>query len=92
MIRTLSRRMSSVTSTTNLKTYTDKNDGSKIINQYKIIKTLGKGSFSSVLLCSQVENDKLYALKRMNKQELKRKRVGKDRTAYDCIIEEMKVL
>ena len=84
--------MSSVTSTINLKTYTAKNDWSKIINQYKIIKTLSKGSFSSVLLCFHEENKKLYALKCMNKQELNRKRVGKDQTDYDRIIVEMKVL
>ena len=45
----LSRRMSSVISTTNVRTFKSKQG--KMINQYKIVKTLGHGSFAKVLLC-----------------------------------------
>jgi hypothetical protein len=44
------KRESTVVSTTNLKKF--KIEGNKMINQYSVEKTLGKGSFATVLLCS----------------------------------------
>jgi serine/threonine protein kinase len=80
-----------VLSTSTLKTFKD-DDGSKRINNYKIIRVLGKGSFASVILCQNVDDYNYFALKRMNKESLKRKQMSKGRTAYDCVIEETKVL
>ena len=63
-----------------------------MINQYKVIKTLGKGAFATVRLCNDISTDMSYALKEMSKSELKKKIQGKGRTAYDCVLEELKVL
>lgn len=61
------------------------------INDYHVIRTLGKGSFAKVLLC-QRPNGQLFALKQMSKRDLKRKMLGPGRTAYDAVLEELKVL
>ena len=66
--------------------------GGKMINQYKILRTLGKGAFATVLLCSDVSKDNLFAIKQMSKSTLKRKNQGVNKTAYDCVVEELKVL
>ena len=41
----------------------DESDGTKMINEYKILKPLGEGSFGVVSLVLNVENGKQYALK-----------------------------
>ena len=57
-----------------------------------IIKTLGKGSFATVLLCKDTQTHELFAIKKMNKKALKSKKAGKGKSAYDCVIEELKLL
>lgn len=63
-----------------------------MINQYKIIKTLGKGAFGLVLLCLSNDTKDYYAIKKMNKALLKKKPISKGRNAYDCVIGEMQVM
>ena len=48
----------------------------KMINQYKVLSTLGKGSFAEVCLCYDTNTGEKYAVKKMNKRELKSKRVN----------------
>ena len=74
------RRESQVLSTANVKAFKNKKDGSKMINHYKIIRTLGKGGYATVKLCEDTtsKDSGLYAMKQMNKKELKKKMVGKD--------------
>mgnify|MGYP002633658133 CR=1 FL=1 len=86
------RRESQVLSTTNLRAFKSKTDGSKMINHYKIIKTLGKGGYATVKLCEDSNTNDFYAMKQMNKKELKKKMVGKEQNAYMYVIEELKVL
>ena len=63
-----------------------------MINQYSVEKTLGKGSFATVLLCSDSVTGTKYAIKQMNKKTLSRKKCGPGMNALDCVIEELKVL
>lgn len=82
----LRRRTSSVFSTSKIKF------GKKKINQYVIEKVLGKGSFATVYLGVDKNTKIKYALKEMNKKLLKKKKVGLNKNAYDCILEELKIL
>jgi hypothetical protein len=51
-------------------------DGTKYINQYQIIKELGKGSFGKVKLIKHTETGEQFGLKIFNKNILKKKRMG----------------
>eukprot|EP00033_Pygsuia_biforma_P003431 GCRY01003760.1.p1 GENE.GCRY01003760.1~~GCRY01003760.1.p1 ORF type:complete len:511 (-),score=86.69 GCRY01003760.1:69-1601(-) len=42
-------------------------EGFKQLNQYQILKSLGKGTYGKVKLCKNVSNNQLYALKVFNK-------------------------
>ena len=65
---------------------------SKIVNNYKIIKKLGQGAFAKVRLVKDKRNGELFAMKQMCKLTLKQKRFGTNKTAYDAVMEELKVL
>ena len=58
-------RGSSVISTSNLQR------SKKMINQYEVIKTLGKGAFADVKLCIDTKTQEKYAVKLMSKKFLK---------------------
>lgn len=71
----------------------DKKDkDKKKINQYLLEKKLGEGSFAAVYLCTDSNTGTKYAIKQMNKRLLMSKSFGKGKSAYDCVIEELKVL
>lgn len=57
-----------------------------------IIKTLGEGSFGKVKLCIDTKTNQAYAVKIMNKKLLKSKSMTKGKTAYDFIVQELKIL
>jgi serine/threonine protein kinase len=50
--------------------------GATFVNQYIIIKTLGHGTFGRVKLGLNSRDDCLYALKLVNKRQLRRFKVG----------------
>mmetsp|Transcript_25799 Transcript_25799/g.50401 ORF Transcript_25799/g.50401 Transcript_25799/m.50401 type:complete len:438 (-) Transcript_25799:97-1410(-) len=54
----------------------DEETGIKTVNQFEIVKPLGKGAFGKVKLCKDTRDGKLYALKIMDKNVLKKKRQG----------------
>jgi len=60
-----------------------------MINQYIVEKVLGKGSFATVKLCKDSKSGIQYAIKIMNKKELKKKSAGNGKNAYDCVLEEL---
>lgn len=63
------------------------------INQYIVEKTLGKGSFAKVKLVTDSTTGNKFAIKVMNKNALKNKKSGtQGKNAYDCVLEELKVL
>jgi serine/threonine-protein kinase ULK/ATG1 len=84
------RRTSSAMSTNKLKS--SRSGGKKVINQYVIENELGKGSFATVHLGYDKDTKTKYAIKEMNKALLMKKRIGKDKNAYDCVIAELEVL
>jgi serine/threonine protein kinase len=63
-----------------------------MINQYVIEKELGRGSFAKVHLGFDKETNNKYAIKEMNKAVLMNKRLSKNKNAFDCVLEELKVL
>jgi len=48
-----------------------------MINQYEVIKTLGKGSFADVKLCIDTKTKEKYAVKLMSKKILNAMKVNK---------------
>ena len=63
----------------------------KFINDYKVIRKLGEGAFAKVRLV-QDQDCKLFAMKQMNKAILKSRRVSWKKSAYDLVLEELRVL
>lgn len=91
--RQATKRTKAVLSTNKLKLTKDKKDGGKKkVNQYTLDKKLGEGSFAVVYLCTDSKTKAQYAIKQMNKTKLMMKSFGKGKNAYDCVIEELKVL
>ena len=78
-------------SSTNIVKLKSKTQGT-MINNYIIEKNLGEGSIAQVKLCRDKNTDLQYALKLMNKKELKKKINPNGRSAYECVLEEIKVL
>jgi serine/threonine protein kinase len=61
---------------------TRQRDGKKKINQYILIKDLGRGSFGKVKLAlDTLQQNKPFAMKMLSKRRLSRVFVGKGRTA-----------
>ena len=50
-------------------------NGKQFVNNFEILKTLGKGSFAKVKLARDVNTNQYYAIKVMNKSLLKKKRI-----------------
>lgn len=67
--------------------------GNKKINQYIVIKTIGKGSFGKVkLVLNTEENNKPYAMKVLSKRKLTRIFKGKNRTAMNDVMQEIAIM
>jgi serine/threonine protein kinase len=47
--------------------------GDKLVNNFRILKELGKGSYADVYLCEDVESTEKYAMKIMARPEKKYK-------------------
>ena len=70
-----------------------KSKRTETINDYRLVKKLGEGSFAKVKLCVQESTGNQYAMKKMNKKDLRRRRFGtSQRTAYDSAMDELSVL
>lgn len=68
-----------------------KTDDAKYINQYEVIRDLGKGSFGKVKLVKHRETGELFALKVLNKSVLKKKRMG-SRSMMQDVEDEIRVM
>eukprot|EP00291_Cryptomonas_curvata_P002657 CAMPEP_0172185954 /NCGR_PEP_ID=MMETSP1050-20130122/20461_1 /TAXON_ID=233186 /ORGANISM="Cryptomonas curvata, Strain CCAP979/52" /LENGTH=283 /DNA_ID=CAMNT_0012860007 /DNA_START=44 /DNA_END=892 /DNA_ORIENTATION=+ len=68
-----------------------KSEDSKFINDYEVIKDLGKGSYGKVKLVRHKETHELFAMKVMNKNVLKKKRIG-NRNLLQDVEHEIKVM
>eukprot|EP01095_Lingulamoeba_sp_RSL-Kostka_P002280 TRINITY_DN1312_c3_g1_i3.p1 TRINITY_DN1312_c3_g1~~TRINITY_DN1312_c3_g1_i3.p1 ORF type:complete len:558 (-),score=155.78 TRINITY_DN1312_c3_g1_i3:65-1738(-) len=62
-------------------------DGNKVINNYIIIKTLGKGSYAKVKLCINSKDNEFYAIKILDKSKLGRRRLGNPCPLQDVVRE-----
>lgn len=66
-------------------------DGNKSVNEYLLIKTIGKGSFAKVKLCLNTKDNELYAMKVCHKAMLAKRRRGLG-NALDHIWREVDIL
>lgn len=69
----MSIRTDSVISTSTLNVRKAKSVKSQMINQYRVVKTLGKGAFATVKLCIDTKTQCSYAINQMSKKFLKKK-------------------
>mmetsp|Transcript_42121 Transcript_42121/g.86060 ORF Transcript_42121/g.86060 Transcript_42121/m.86060 type:complete len:326 (+) Transcript_42121:474-1451(+) len=69
-----------------------KEEGVKYVNQYEIVKDLGKGSFGKVKLVKHTETGELFAMKVFNKHVLRKKRMGSSRNLLQDVELEIKVM
>jgi len=64
-----------------------------IVNDYILLYTLGTGSYGEVRLCKNRKTDKLYAIKIISKEFLKKKKSGKtDETYFEDIKREIAIM
>lgn len=70
--------------------------GNTFVNQYLIIKDLGRGSFGKVKLCLNVDDNCLYALKVVSKKQMRRRLLagkrGRTNTADEDLLREISVM
>lgn len=92
MRRKPSRRTSNVSFANKCLTKKGSKHNKKMVNNYQVLGTLGAGSFAKVMLFLNKETNVRYAAKKMNKAELKKRRYGKSKSAYDAVLEELNVL
>ena len=59
--------------------------GKERINQYQIMQKIGVGAFSEVFVCFDVSDNKVYAMKVMNKARLRRKTINMKANAFDNV-------
>jgi len=69
----------------------------KYIKQYELGRTLGKGSYAKVKMCTDLTNGKVYAIKVFNKSLLKRRRLwdsegNRFKTAFDDVLREIAIM
>lgn len=57
-----------------------------------MMQKIGTGSFSEVFLCFDVQTNKIYAMKVMNKSRLRRKTITKTANAFDNVKTEMAIM
>lgn len=63
------------------------------VGEYRLVKKIGSGSFAKVFKCKHKKTKRLYAIKSMNKRDLQKRKFGNlGRSAYDAILDELKVL
>eukprot|EP01063_Lacrimia_lanifica_P028701 TRINITY_DN4235_c0_g1_i1.p1 TRINITY_DN4235_c0_g1~~TRINITY_DN4235_c0_g1_i1.p1 ORF type:complete len:903 (+),score=348.08 TRINITY_DN4235_c0_g1_i1:108-2816(+) len=73
-------------------------DGNKTINEYAVVKDLGRGAFGKVKMVVHTATEKLYAIKIMNKSVLSKARVGggggalAGKTALDSALTEIAIM
>ncbi|KAJ6242135.1 snf1-activating kinase 1 [Anaeramoeba flamelloides] len=67
-----------------------RDQSTKMINDYQIIGSLGKGSYGKVKKAKR--GNEFYAIKIMNKRLLKKKKKGRRKTAFDNVKREIAIM
>lgn len=62
------------------------------VNQYRLQKFLGQGSYGQVHLCCDTKTGKKYAMKIMDKKKTSWKFISKNKTVFDTILNEIDVM
>eukprot|EP01028_Stygiella_incarcerata_P010952 TRINITY_DN5963_c1_g1_i1.p1 TRINITY_DN5963_c1_g1~~TRINITY_DN5963_c1_g1_i1.p1 ORF type:complete len:562 (+),score=170.45 TRINITY_DN5963_c1_g1_i1:78-1763(+) len=66
-------------------------DGNKMVNEYVILRLLGRGQYGKVKLAMNMKDNQLYAIKILNKSILKRIRKGFGKNAYSGVLKEIAI-
>jgi len=70
-----------------------KEDGTKSVNQYTFIKSIGAGAYGKVKLVFNTDDKNHYAMKILIKSQLMRKRVGmKKGSAFEDVLREIELM
>jgi serine/threonine protein kinase len=80
------RRQTSAMSTSEISITKGKEKGFGMVNQYRILSTLGEGAFGKVKLAIDTKTNSMYAIKIMNKKRLKLITMTQGKTAYDFVL------
>lgn len=88
--RSNTRRPTHAQSTTMMKLQRDKDMKIQRVNQYEMVKQLGKGSFGDVYLAS--EQSEKFAVKVLKKSALRRQRQGRFGSALDTVKAEIALM
>lgn len=68
-------------------------NGKKKINEYIVMKDIGKGSFAKVkLVLNSEESNKACAMKVLSKRKLSKIFIGKNRTALHNVMQEIAIM
>mmetsp|Transcript_10551 Transcript_10551/g.15428 ORF Transcript_10551/g.15428 Transcript_10551/m.15428 type:complete len:621 (-) Transcript_10551:32-1894(-) len=66
-------------------------DGSKMINEYTMIRTIGEGSFAKVKLCMDDKN-RAFAIKIMDKKYLQKSNSPAGHSMYESVLQEIDIM
>ena len=64
----------SIIETSNVKVGYDENTNNKVVNEFYFLDTIGKGAYSKVKKCINLNTNKEYAVKILNKRLLRKKK------------------
>ncbi|KAF0889173.1 hypothetical protein E2562_022440 [Oryza meyeriana var. granulata] len=67
-------------------------NGNKMVNQYIHQRKIGSGSYGKVVLYSNTEDGKLYAVKVLHKSYMKKVRVAPSETAMSDVLREVSIM
>src|SRR3989338_3828515 len=72
--------------------YIVENEGHKEVNEFTLIKTIGKGTYGKVKLVLNRNDGNFYAIKMLNKRLLQRKRTVGMNNAWSDVLREVAIM
>ncbi len=63
-----------------------------VVNNYILLNKLGQGSYGEVRLAKEKATNTLFAVKIINKDSLRRRKMGKDSTSMDHVKREIAIM
>ncbi|KAJ3700815.1 hypothetical protein LUZ61_004520 [Rhynchospora tenuis] len=77
---------------THTATFSEDENGNKMVNEYVRLHRIGAGSYGKVVLYRSTKDDKLYAIKVFHKSHLVRLRVAPSETAMTDVLREVSIM